>query len=75
MSECPIGPFKRSCPTANLLADDPDPHANETNLGSLGIPSGPILFLANLPSVYILLASSKPTLLFFMIFCTSPFAC
>lgn len=39
-----------------------------TNFGSLGLPSGPIPFFANLPSVKILLASSKLTLLFFMIF-------
>lgn len=39
-----------------------------TNLGSLGKPSGPILFLANRPSVCILLASSKFTLRLFIIF-------
>lgn len=42
-----------------------------TNFGSLGNPSGPILFFANRPSVYILLASSKLTLRFFIIFCIS----
>lgn len=42
-----------------------------TNLGSLGNPSGPILFLANRPSVCILLASSKLTLRLFMIFIIS----
>ena len=34
-------------------------YENDTNLGSLGNPSGPILFFANLCSVYTLLASSK----------------
>lgn len=42
-----------------------------TNLGSLGSPSGPILFFANRPSVCILLASSKLTLRLFMIFIIS----
>jgi len=39
-----------------------------TNFGSRGLPSGPIPFFAKRPSVYILLASSKLTLLLFMIF-------
>lgn len=44
-----------------------------TNLGSLGSPSGAIPFFANRPSVYILLASSKFTRLFFIIFWISRF--
>src|SRR4051812_28826220 len=45
-------------------------HAHEklTNLGSLGLPSAPIPFLANRPSIYISRASSKFTRLFRMIF-------
>ena len=39
-----------------------------TNFGSLGLPSGPMPFFAKRPSVYILLASSKPTLRFLIIF-------
>ena len=50
-------------------------HENDTNLGSLGNPSGPISFFANLASVYILLASSKSTFLLLIILCTSRFAC
>src|SRR2546421_1004995 len=34
-------------------------HENETNFGSLGTPSAPILFFAKRCSVYTLLASSK----------------
>ena len=57
-----------------LLNDTDSFHENDTNFGSLGLPSGPILFFANRCSVYILLASSKPTFLVFIIFCTSRFA-
>ena len=48
-------------------------HENETNFGSRGIPSGPILFFANRCSVYILRASLKSTFLLLMIFSTSRF--
>ena len=63
------GPLPRVLPRSGVG------HENDTNLGSLGIPSGPISFFANLASVYILLASSKPTFLLLIILCTSPFAC
>lgn len=48
-------------------------HENETNLGSLGLPSGPMLFLANRFWVYMRRASSKSTFRLFMIFLTSSF--
>jgi hypothetical protein len=48
-------------------------HENDTNFGSLGKPSAPMLFFLKLCSIYTLLASSKPMPRFFMILCTSRF--
>ena len=62
-------------PLPQVLPRSGSCHENDTNLGSLGIPSGPISFFANFASVYILLASSKPSFLLLMILCTSRFAC
>ena len=65
-------------PLPDPLAQPPTPFKSPasayeklTNLGSLGLPSGPMPFFANRPSVYILRASSKLTRRFFMIFCIS----
>ena len=60
-----------SLQTTVFISPTPPPQLSYeklTNFGSLGLPSGPIPFFANLPSVKILLASSKLTLLFFIIF-------
>ena len=62
-------------PLPRVLPRSGSGHEKDTNLGSLGNPSGPISFFANLASVYILLASSKPTFLLLIILCTSRFAC
>ena len=60
-SPCPQHLHRTSSPSHR-------PYEKLTNFGSLGLPSGPILFFANRPSVYIRLASSNPTLRFRMIF-------
>ena len=61
--------------STNAISAAMHAHENDTNFGSLGLPSGPILFFANRSSVYILRASSNPTPLPRMILRTSLFAC